>query len=68
MCLDAWSTSCMHGCKSGMSCIMPCCRSLLSLVGLGSVSDYCIHNLHTPVIVVRSDTHVEEMSSKVGQV
>jgi len=28
-------------------------RSLLSVVGLGSVSDYCVHNLHCPVLVVR---------------
>lgn len=25
----------------------------MSLVGLGSVSDYCLHNLHAPVAVVR---------------
>jgi nucleotide-binding universal stress UspA family protein len=30
-------------------------RSLMSLVGLGSVSDYCIHQLHVPVLVVRGD-------------
>jgi len=30
-------------------------RSLMSLVGLGSVSDYCIHQLHVPVLVVRGE-------------
>lgn len=28
-------------------------RSLMSVVGLGSVSDYCTHHLHCPVLVVR---------------
>jgi len=28
-------------------------RSLMSLVGLGSVSTYCTHNLAVPVMVVR---------------
>lgn len=27
----------------------------MSIMGLGSVSDYCLHNMHTPVLVVRSD-------------
>lgn len=27
----------------------------MSLVGLGSVSDYCLHQLHVPVIVVHHD-------------
>eukprot|EP00882_Tetradesmus_deserticola_P001213 GHRQ01001311.1.p1 GENE.GHRQ01001311.1~~GHRQ01001311.1.p1 ORF type:complete len:392 (+),score=155.98 GHRQ01001311.1:166-1341(+) len=30
-------------------------RSLMSLVGLGSVSDYVIHQLHVPVLVVHGD-------------
>lgn len=29
-------------------------RSLMSLVGLGSVSDYVLHQLHVPVLVVHS--------------
>mmetsp|Transcript_32736 Transcript_32736/g.77628 ORF Transcript_32736/g.77628 Transcript_32736/m.77628 type:complete len:406 (+) Transcript_32736:74-1291(+) len=28
-------------------------RSLMSVVGLGSVSDHCVHDLHCPVLVVR---------------
>ena len=30
-------------------------RSILSLVGLGSVSDYVVNNCHCPVLVVRQD-------------
>lgn len=26
-------------------------RPLMSLIGLGSVSDYCVHNAHMPVVV-----------------
>lgn len=29
-------------------------RALLSMVGLGSVSDWCAHNMTCPVIVVKS--------------
>lgn len=30
-------------------------RSLMSFVGLGSVSDYCVHNLPCPVLVVKAE-------------
>lgn len=30
-------------------------RSLMSFVGLGSVSDYCVHNLPCPVMVVKAE-------------
>jgi hypothetical protein len=30
-------------------------RSLMSFVGLGSVSDYCVHNLSCPVLVVKAE-------------
>lgn len=30
-------------------------RSLMSFVGLGSVSDYCLHQLHVPVLIVHGD-------------
>mmetsp|Transcript_26102 Transcript_26102/g.57026 ORF Transcript_26102/g.57026 Transcript_26102/m.57026 type:complete len:381 (-) Transcript_26102:1015-2157(-) len=29
-------------------------RSLMSFIGLGSVSDYCLHHITTPVLVVRT--------------
>lgn len=29
-------------------------RSMMSLIGLGSVSDYCVHNSPAPVIIVKS--------------
>lgn len=32
-------------------------RSLLSMVGLGSVSDHCVHSLHSPILVVRQGCH-----------
>jgi len=32
-------------------------RSMLSMVGLGSVSDHCVHTLHSPVLVVRQGCH-----------
>jgi len=28
------------------------CRSLMTFVGLGSVGDYVMHQLHVPVLVV----------------
>lgn len=34
-------------------------RSLMSLVGLGSVVDYCSHHLKCPIMVVKTNT--EEM-------
>lgn len=34
-------------------CLCPTGSTLMSMVGLGSVSDYCLHNLHAPVAVVR---------------
>jgi len=30
-------------------------RSLMGFVGLGSVSDYCVHNLPCPVLVVKAE-------------
>mmetsp|Transcript_64861 Transcript_64861/g.204851 ORF Transcript_64861/g.204851 Transcript_64861/m.204851 type:complete len:175 (-) Transcript_64861:145-669(-) len=30
-------------------------RGLMDLVGMGSISDYCVHNLHCPVVVVKPD-------------
>lgn len=30
-------------------------RSLMGFVGLGSVSDYCVHNLQCPVLVVKAE-------------
>ena len=30
-------------------------RSLMSFVGLGSVSDYCVHNLPCPVLVIKAE-------------
>eukprot|EP00884_Botryococcus_braunii_P006629 jgi/Botrbrau1/15968/Bobra.0294s0006.1 len=31
-------------------------RSMMSLIGLGSVSDYCVHNSPAPVIIVKQVT------------
>jgi hypothetical protein len=30
-------------------------RSLMNFVGLGSVSDYCVHNLPCPVLVIKAE-------------
>jgi hypothetical protein len=35
-------------------------KSLRSLVGLGSVSDYCVHNLHCAVAVVRPPSSINQ--------
>lgn len=35
-------------------------RSVMSWLGLGSVGDYCVHNLHTPVAVIRKQEHEAE--------
>lgn len=32
----------------------------MSWLGLGSVGDYCVHNLHTPVAIVRKQEHEAE--------
>lgn len=42
-------------------------RSMLALIGLGSVSDYCIHNVHTPVVVLRAPATEAANGSALAQ-
>jgi len=34
-------------------------RAMFSFLGLGSVSDWCVHNLELPVVIVRGETPKE---------
>lgn len=43
-------------------------RSLMSLVGLGSVSDYVLHQLHVPVLVVHAGAAAAAAAPQSGQV
>jgi hypothetical protein len=38
----------------------------MSFVGLGSVSDYVIHQLHVPVLVVHGDGAAAAADTEVG--
>jgi hypothetical protein len=38
----------------------------MSFVGLGSVSDYVIHQLHVPVLVVHGDAAAAAADTEVG--
>lgn len=43
-------------------------RSIMSFIGLGSVSDYCVHNLHSAVIVMKGEILGHSNSAQAGSI